>query len=282
MTRRTRHDPMSAWSVIPDRQPGSRLSNTDFSFRSRPARGDAAMLRTLPNVEGYTSRFRHHDNRVWVAEIDPIFSLVINETLDGDFNYSVSLVSQGCRAFQFVAENFSKAKSVVRRFANMGQSRYERITADAQGTADHPRTDDIGVFRMFVTKYQPRSFDRRELTHTQVTGIGRLTGSTLSMFPTTDELEDIFTRVCPFGVVALIPSGINQIGSTNGATFTNGNLQADVPAPTEFDPEIIHTVLNRNFNDSFADISTSVTAGDFTPRRREERVINLGDDDDEN
>jgi uncharacterized membrane-anchored protein len=177
-----------------------------------------------------------------------------------------------------VAVDLGSAKDAVRRFANMSEVRYTRITADAQGTTDHPRSDDVGLFRMVVTKAAYQTHSRSELVQRELSGIGRLDGPNLVMLPTSDELYAIMDRVCHGrNSRPMIPGGINVVENNDNAFVQRRHSRE----PDEFDVAAINEALRRNFNDSFAEVSQSVAAGKYRLRGREERAINFGDTDDD-
>ena len=257
------------WRPLPERQRGERLARNRFKFLSDP------------HVARYTCQFRHHDNRIWTSTIEAIDNDDINRMLGREFYYSIRLASQGCRSFQFVAHERSRAEDITRRFANINPDRYDRLVADAKGTSSHPMSDDIGVFRLFVTKQNPLSYDRATVVREQITGIGRVNGFNFVIFPTSEEIDEHLSRICPAGVEPIVPPGINQIGVHENSTFTQGSLHASTREPAEFDSEALHAALTRNFNDTFETITERIQSGEYQVRRREARAIDFGDDDDD-
>lgn len=230
--------------------------------------------------KGYLTTFRHRDNRIWQVSITLCDQPIeVEEDGGGVFTHLVECTSAGCRPILFAAESVRDAQRTVDRFANTNSERYERLVADAQGTTDHPRSGDIGVFVINVVRETKRHDNRREVHRSTLNGIGRVNAFQLTIFPTSEELAHILTRIATPGVRAIVPQGINQLRDTN-TPLGFGMAHRDFSNADT--PEVVIDEVDEALMRLFAATSTAALAGlssgDFAmgPRGREDRVIDLG------
>lgn len=248
------------WAALPEREPGEVLR--DINFRTDDGR--------------IMAQFRHRDNRIWSAVISPLTDINFR-----NYDYTIQLSSGGCRTYRFVARVVNTAKGVVQRFANMPLELYERMVADAQPTTDHPRSDDIGVFRMQVVKQRragPGGY-RTETQRYMISGLGRVDGNSITIFPNSEEIGEILLTVCPQGAQPLVPQGINELDRNR---FNRSALDTtDVP---DLEEDEVAEAISRSFNDDLETALAGLDNGSYEaprPRAREERALDIfGEDDD--
>ncbi len=254
---------------IPLRQPGEPIRDIQFSHEL-----DGQRRRT----ERIVGQFYHRDGRLWQARILPL----PNRFHDGQHSFNeeslvLTLSSAGCRNYQFVSGNIGSAKRVAIRFGNIPISRYNRVVADAQGTAAHPRTNDIGVFRVNIAKQVLIFPQSHETQRYSLVGIGRVEHGTIVMFPQAAELEAIFENVCDDDTVPLIAENINDPTTDNDAF----RLHQQVSSEEMDEWGDVSDIVARNFQDTVEQALEGLQSGTYHTsgfRRREDRVIDIGDD----
>ena len=254
-----------------------------------PDRQEAEVLRNLEWVNSaqgqLTVTFRHRDNRIWVATIASL-PADMNRTTFPEEAYSLSVTSDGCRAYQFICRSQSSGKRTTLRLANMRATYYSRLIADARGTTDYPRSDDIGVLCMQVAKrtqvrahtHNPRT-QATEVQRYTIRGIGRVDGNTITVFPESHELEQILDQVCAEGTHALVPSDINVIPDPSMARGALEGVNVDSVAD-----DVVTAALANSFDDDAETALQGLSDGTYhtpAPRQREDRVIDIFGDPDE-
>jgi len=265
---------MTSWTdSLPERRPGEALRDIRFRNEIEPT--------TNERTQRVVGNFRHRDGRIWNARIVPIPP---QEGLPFQGpGYQLTLTSGGCRNYQFVSRSLVSAKQTAVRFSNMQMALYERIIADAHGTTEFPRSNDIGVFRIAVVKTVPVRFQHRETQRYDVEGLGRLEHGHLVIFPQSAELEEIFDEVADEGTFSLIPDTINSPTIDNSLFSQSATMRDAARDVLSEDERNIADIVLNNFNDSAEEALQGLTDGTYripAPRQREDRVIDLGGDDD--
>ena len=265
------------WSV-PRRQAGESLRSIDFR-NERDSLGEVT-ARVIGS-------FRHRDNRIWQARIVPLPP----DTARSIFPtaaFVLTLSSAGCRDYHFIAESLASAKRTALRFGNVRMADYERLIADATGTSDYPRTDDVGFFCMRVVKETQGIVTMRvnRSSHSQedVFGLGRIEDGKIIIFPDHYELDIILTGIADSSSQPLVPEDVNSVNGLSpfSARRTSARDLDDAMEDMGISDAVIREVLQRNRNDSVATAMAGLSSGTYTTptlRARDERVIDLGDDD---
>jgi len=258
---------MTRWAPIPNRQPGEAL--TDISYR--------AEMEDNRQTGRVVAEFRHRDGRIWQGRIMPLPPGSVQTHITGH-THTIALSSGGCRQFRFIANGLSSAKRTVLRFANLPLDVYDRLIADARGTTDHPRPDDVGVFRIQVVKRHRRPGGRTETQRYEREGIGRLEGSIITVFPHSEELQDILGLCCSGSSLPVVPSGINEL---NPVGFSRTEL--DEATVGQVDEDAVDAAVLRGFDDDLVTALAGLEDGSYTiprPREREDRAIDIFGDQD--
>ena len=172
----------------------------------------------LPNSDTYTTSFRHRDSRIWVVRIAPVTDPRLIATLG--LRMVAQITSSGCRTVSFVAGTQDALRKSVLRFANLIPEIYERVIADAVGTHDFPRPGQIGVVRMEIAEARAMTVvdlrHRRDASSTlryeTVTGLGRIDGPVITLFPTVEELTELLDRCLTDGTQVLLDRNVNVPG----------------------------------------------------------------------
>lgn len=261
---------MTAWGALPPRQPGEAISSLHFRGEPNPT--------TLRHV--HVSHFRHRDGRIWEARVtsgDEVCILVA----DVLYKNSLELTAAGCRSIQFLSRETSNALSTACRFSNLRMDLYTRLIADAQGTTDHPRSNEIGVFRMNVVRHEQEARGRVVTLRYTINGIARLENGRISVFPVSSELAEILANVCAKDTIALIPQGINEISGDTSRSINTGHGHTGTSVPTLTEDEV-DQAIGRLRNDTSERARSGIASGDYVPttRHREERVIDIFNDED--
>ncbi len=258
-------------AMLPDRQPGESLR--DIQFHNEMDENNQRTDRVVGN-------FRHRDGRIWSARIVPIPANFERRPFPDDA-FVLTVHSGGCRRYQFMAGTLPSAKSTALRFGNVDLQDYTRLIADARGTTEFPRTDDVGAFRIQVVKRESHGFTQETRRYTR-DGIGRIEQDRIVIFPDVHELEEIFDNLCEPQTVPLIPEHINSLGAAR--VFSDSNIaEAAAILSDDMDLDPLDVVLS-NFDDSIDDALEGLSNGTYrtpTIRPREDRVIDLNDGDDD-
>lgn len=260
---------MTQLSPLPLRQPGEVIS----TIRYRPETGGDA------NNQRFIALFRHRDNRIWQARLSQQSITVAGHT----YEHNAVVSCSGCRSWTFLSETMDQSKRTVSSFANLNLDAYRRLIADANGTSDHPIAGDIGVFRIRVARPSVRQPGVRTGTVTvEITGIARIDGAQIIVFPVADELAGILGSVCASGTLALVPQGINEIPnetSTGGFLTTQGRGLRGVQVPVVNDDELTQAI-QRLRSDTLEGAVSGLTTGRYaTTHRSHERVLDFHIDD---
>ncbi len=253
---------MNRWAPIPDRQPGEVLSEITYRAEMEGER----------NTGRLRAEFRHRDNRVWQARIIPLPPGDAQTHISGH-THVVNLDSAGCRPVRFVARDVNRARQTIQRFANLHIELYERLVADARGTSSHPRSDNIGVFRMQVVKQVRQPGGRTETQRYDVEGIGRHDGDCIVVFPLSSDLEAILEECCARGCLPLVSAGVNALHPDR---FNRGVL--DTAAVDPVDQAVVDAAVLRGFDDDVDTAIAGLRDGSYTipqPRAREERDLDI-------
>ena len=256
------------WVSLEPRQAGIVLS--DLEYRTINNGG-----RTI-----FTVSFRHWDQRIWQASIEQRTTPIVVE--DVSFHFSLTLTSSSCRTFHFLSRTKRSAVRTVSRFANISDAIYERLTADARGTTDHPRSQTIGVFSMVTARHE-KTYHGTVTSRSELSGIGRVDGPNLIIFPTTAELSRLLRDIAHVDTSVVIAEGINQVNmSTSAAPRMFHAIGSDnYENPPTLTLEQADALINRAFNDTSDDAFAGLIGGSskLITARREDRVIDLGLDD---
>lgn len=241
----------------------------------------------MPSVETYTTSFRHRDGRIWAVRIAPVTDARL--TAAHGFRWVAQITSSGCRSVSFIAATQDAVRKSVLRFANLIPDIYERVIADAVGTHDFPRDGQIGVVRMEIAESRPPSVTdirhRRDsstaVTYDTVTGLGRINGSTITLFPTVDELTDLLDRCLTDGTQMLLDRNVNvpgqdphfsnQVAARARIDLASRQLNTDLDGMDE------HRAAVQNHLGT-EDLFERITSGELllpTPRQRNDRAIDL-------
>lgn len=225
--------------------------------------------------------FQHRDGRIWSARIIEL-APDNSRRVFRQAAVMLTLASAGCRQYSFICCRLQNAKGVAMRFSNMPMYVYDRLVADAQGTAEHPRSGDIAIFRLHVVRRQQPSLRRQQsscgfdLTEEPINGIGRYADGQLVIFPTTDEIEDILDQCCNEYSRVMMPSGINQIPDQALLERLEDTAYDDLDSRI-IDIDRISDLVDHHFHDSAYEALAGLRDGSY--RIREERVIDFHDDD---
>lgn len=259
-------------TTLPDRQPGETLR--DIQFHNEMDEHNQRTDRVVGN-------FRHRDGRIWSARIVPIPANVARRPFP-DAALVLTLHSGGCRRYQFMSGTLPSAKSTALRFGNVSLQDYERLIADAHGTTEFPRPDDVGAFRIQIVKRRIVAFAPETHRYTR-DGIGRIEQGRIVIFPDIHELEEIFDNLCAPRTVPMLPENINSLGA-NSSFLSPAIIAAAVALGDDMEMDYTDTVLLSNFDDSVDEALGGLSNGTYrtpTIRLREDRVINLDDGDDD-
>ncbi len=257
------------WRALPTRQPGEALSSIEY--RNNREAGQSGTR--------YIANFRHRDNRIWQALLTNGLSVYVGDDSD-TYNWNIELSSAGCRPWRFMSMSLDQAKRTVSRFANLNTGLYNRLIADASGTTEHPKAGSVGVFRMRFARQNTHE-GRSETHHAEIDGIAYIDGTSIIVFPTSPELFSILSSVCAAGTVAFVPQGINQIVEANQPlSFVGYTDVRNTPMPDVSQADF-ENALSRLRDDTAEGALTGLRVGDYvaTPRVREDRVLDIFDDD---
>lgn len=251
---------------LPPRQPGQLLTVMDLSYNVYEQDGREILKYS----------FRGRDNRIWQATIElrqPGTDDNYNQYDLDDFEFLLVFQSAGCRSMAFLVESEQAVRELVLRFANIGIDNYRRLIADAQGTLDYPKSNDLGVFRMMVTHVNQVGI-RIPGNDYEVNGIGRLCNGELTIFPQAAELRAILDTLCNDNAVALVPDGINTLDQEEQYNYTNRYRGVSLANLTS---DQFNDIINRNFAATNADVLKNLKDGVYKQWRRPGRFLDLGD-----
>lgn len=250
--------------VVPDRHSGQILTRRDLVFT----------LNKQEDRESLRCDFRGRDNRLWQATIELQTGERLGDSSVRNFDYLIIFRAAGCRNVHFLAATEEEAKSLLLRFANISVAAYTRMVADARGTLDHPKSDDLGVFRMVVTHVNQAGMRVHNNDYT-ISGIGHYQQGQLTIFPTSDELRNILEPVCTEESVVLIPDGVNVVDQQEQLTSTARYRGVEVASLT---PEQLSDIIDRNFEATGDEVRQNLRSGIYRQRERPARALDFGPD----
>jgi hypothetical protein len=213
------------------------------------------------------TRFEHRDRRLWSFLITQMPS---DNPLNVDgYQYYILGSSAGCEPVRFVSYNIPSGKKTVERFANMPLDNYQILTADAEGTSDHPVKGKVALITIRLERRVRRSalpndydieYDNEERT-------GRVTGSRIMLFPTQEEINEVLETALDRGseIVERLIEELNLEGTRTRRQqpTTNAPMQRPIITGSLF-------TSRRQFGAAAAAMDTMCA-----PDSREERAIQL-------
>lgn len=147
----------------------------------------------LANVS--EARFEHRDARIWAFVMSPIED---SHTLGGlGYRQYIQGTSSGCEPVRFAAQTVRSGRRAVERFANMAIDNYQVLTADAEGTSDHPMNGSVALITIRTERRVRRSHvpSDYDIEYDQEERTGRVNGSKIMLFPTQDEINEVLETV---------------------------------------------------------------------------------------
>lgn len=264
---------LSTWGTpLPPRAPGELISSLSY-------------LRVPTNPDTTSTSFRHRDGRIWAVRVAPVTDQRLTSALG--LRWVAQITSSGCRAVSFVAGTRDAVQKSVLRFANLVPEIYDRVIADAVGTHDFPRPGRLGVVRMEIAEDRPLSVQhirqRREAStaYETVTGLGRIDGATIILFPTVAELTDLLDRCLTDGTQVLIDRNVNVPGhdphfSNQVAERARFDLATRQLANEPDEMEAHRTAAQAHLGTE--DLFDRIQSGELilpAPRERNDRAIDL-------
>jgi len=213
------------------------------------------------------ARFEHRDKRLWTFWITKIEE---GNILHGyNYNYYVQGTSTGCEPIRFVSRNMTGGKKTTERFSNMPLDNYYVLTADADGTSDHPMKGEIAQISIRRERRVPRShvpmdydieYDLEERT-------GRVDGSKVRLFPTQEEINDVLETVLDRDTEI-----VERLIETHGLADRRSRRQAPTTSAPMQRPIVTGAIheSRRQFGAAAASLDAMCS-----PDGREERSIQL-------